>query len=190
MARPADKRKIVKKRMKKFPRFQADRFKRMNQPRWGAQRHRGRRLWFHGEGGGCTPEVLNFGYYASSHIRIHRAAASGTKKADAGASSRRQKASANNGDLWRACARRCSRMSVQGLSLLGFVDALTEFCQYHKPRGRAVKHRQVWCGRGQAGMKSCRGSAASRLVYGTAMAMLRRPVVLEALEAPPIFEDA
>jgi large subunit ribosomal protein L32e len=31
MASPADKRKIVKKRMKKFPRFQADRFKRMNQ---------------------------------------------------------------------------------------------------------------------------------------------------------------
>merc|ERR1711908_83702 len=30
-ASPADKRKIVKKRMKKFPRFQADRFKRMNQ---------------------------------------------------------------------------------------------------------------------------------------------------------------
>merc|ERR1712060_281146 len=29
MASPADKRKIVKKRMKKFPRFQADRFKRM-----------------------------------------------------------------------------------------------------------------------------------------------------------------
>merc|ERR1712100_433761 len=28
---PADKRKIVKKRIKKFPRFQADRFKRMNQ---------------------------------------------------------------------------------------------------------------------------------------------------------------
>ena len=33
MASPADKRKIVKKRMKKFPRFQADRFKRMN-PAW------------------------------------------------------------------------------------------------------------------------------------------------------------
>ena len=31
MASPADKRKIVKKRIKKFPRFQADRFKRMNQ---------------------------------------------------------------------------------------------------------------------------------------------------------------
>eukprot|EP00929_Paragymnodinium_shiwhaense_P075239 TRINITY_DN3845_c0_g1_i10.p2 TRINITY_DN3845_c0_g1~~TRINITY_DN3845_c0_g1_i10.p2 ORF type:complete len:134 (+),score=42.79 TRINITY_DN3845_c0_g1_i10:87-488(+) len=31
MAAPADKRKIVKKRMKKFPRFQADRFKRMAQ---------------------------------------------------------------------------------------------------------------------------------------------------------------
>eukprot|EP00450_Noctiluca_scintillans_P039858 CAMPEP_0194477418 /NCGR_PEP_ID=MMETSP0253-20130528/1169_1 /TAXON_ID=2966 /ORGANISM="Noctiluca scintillans" /LENGTH=133 /DNA_ID=CAMNT_0039316389 /DNA_START=72 /DNA_END=473 /DNA_ORIENTATION=- len=31
MASPADKRKIVKKRLKKFPRFQADRFKRMNQ---------------------------------------------------------------------------------------------------------------------------------------------------------------
>eukprot|EP00418_Pyrodinium_bahamense_P089652 CAMPEP_0179034932 /NCGR_PEP_ID=MMETSP0796-20121207/12857_1 /TAXON_ID=73915 /ORGANISM="Pyrodinium bahamense, Strain pbaha01" /LENGTH=133 /DNA_ID=CAMNT_0020731203 /DNA_START=115 /DNA_END=516 /DNA_ORIENTATION=- len=31
MAAPADKRKIVKKRTKKFPRFQADRFKRMNQ---------------------------------------------------------------------------------------------------------------------------------------------------------------
>merc|ERR1712194_768638 len=31
MASPADKRKIVKKRVKKFPRFQADRFKRMNQ---------------------------------------------------------------------------------------------------------------------------------------------------------------
>eukprot|EP00444_Apocalathium_aciculiferum_P047723 CAMPEP_0183498774 /NCGR_PEP_ID=MMETSP0371-20130417/1089_1 /TAXON_ID=268820 /ORGANISM="Peridinium aciculiferum, Strain PAER-2" /LENGTH=154 /DNA_ID=CAMNT_0025692383 /DNA_START=87 /DNA_END=549 /DNA_ORIENTATION=+ len=31
MASPADKVKIVKKRMKKFPRFQADRFKRMNQ---------------------------------------------------------------------------------------------------------------------------------------------------------------
>merc|ERR1712217_815346 len=33
MAAPADARKIVKKRMKKFPRFQADRFKRMN-PAW------------------------------------------------------------------------------------------------------------------------------------------------------------
>uniref|UniRef100_A0A7S1AAH7 60S ribosomal protein L32 n=1 Tax=Noctiluca scintillans TaxID=2966 RepID=A0A7S1AAH7_NOCSC len=33
MASPADKRKIVKKRLKKFPRFQADRFKRMN-PAW------------------------------------------------------------------------------------------------------------------------------------------------------------
>ena len=31
MASPADKRKIVKKRTKKFPRFQADRFKTMNQ---------------------------------------------------------------------------------------------------------------------------------------------------------------
>merc|ERR1711924_547388 len=31
MAAPADKKKIVKKRMKKFPRFQADRFKRMAQ---------------------------------------------------------------------------------------------------------------------------------------------------------------
>merc|ERR1711933_533606 len=31
MAAPADKRKIVKKRTKKFSRFQADRFKRMNQ---------------------------------------------------------------------------------------------------------------------------------------------------------------
>merc|ERR1711897_114482 len=31
MASPADKRKIVKKRTKKFSRFQADRFKRMNQ---------------------------------------------------------------------------------------------------------------------------------------------------------------
>ena len=31
MASPADQRKIVKKRIKKFPRFQADRFKRMNQ---------------------------------------------------------------------------------------------------------------------------------------------------------------
>lgn len=31
MASPADKRKIIKKRLKKFPRFQADRFKRMNQ---------------------------------------------------------------------------------------------------------------------------------------------------------------
>merc|ERR1712014_180017 len=31
MAKPADNRKIVKKRTKKFPRFQADRFKRMNQ---------------------------------------------------------------------------------------------------------------------------------------------------------------
>merc|ERR1711908_104941 len=30
-ASPADKRKIVKKRTKKFPRFQADRFKKMNQ---------------------------------------------------------------------------------------------------------------------------------------------------------------
>ena len=33
MPSPADKRKIVKKRTKKFPRFQADRFKRMN-PAW------------------------------------------------------------------------------------------------------------------------------------------------------------
>ena len=33
MATPADKRKIVKKRTKKFTRFQADRFKRMN-PAW------------------------------------------------------------------------------------------------------------------------------------------------------------
>jgi len=33
MPSPADKRKIVKKRIKKFPRFQADRFKRMN-PAW------------------------------------------------------------------------------------------------------------------------------------------------------------
>uniref|UniRef100_A0A7S4S5Y8 60S ribosomal protein L32 n=1 Tax=Alexandrium monilatum TaxID=311494 RepID=A0A7S4S5Y8_9DINO len=33
MVSPADKRKIVKKRIKKFPRFQADRFKRMN-PAW------------------------------------------------------------------------------------------------------------------------------------------------------------
>mmetsp|Transcript_50532 Transcript_50532/g.109701 ORF Transcript_50532/g.109701 Transcript_50532/m.109701 type:complete len:134 (+) Transcript_50532:77-478(+) len=33
MATPTDKRKIVKKRLKKFPRFQADRFKRMN-PAW------------------------------------------------------------------------------------------------------------------------------------------------------------
>merc|ERR1712226_1576456 len=31
MAAPSDNRKIVKKRMKKFPRFQADRFKKMNQ---------------------------------------------------------------------------------------------------------------------------------------------------------------
>mmetsp|Transcript_7371 Transcript_7371/g.15654 ORF Transcript_7371/g.15654 Transcript_7371/m.15654 type:complete len:134 (+) Transcript_7371:101-502(+) len=31
MAAPADKRAIVKKRIKKFPRFQADRFKRMSQ---------------------------------------------------------------------------------------------------------------------------------------------------------------
>mmetsp|Transcript_83452 Transcript_83452/g.269968 ORF Transcript_83452/g.269968 Transcript_83452/m.269968 type:complete len:134 (+) Transcript_83452:86-487(+) len=31
MPTPADQRKIVKKRLKKFPRFQADRFKRMNQ---------------------------------------------------------------------------------------------------------------------------------------------------------------
>mmetsp|Transcript_67306 Transcript_67306/g.152192 ORF Transcript_67306/g.152192 Transcript_67306/m.152192 type:complete len:134 (+) Transcript_67306:108-509(+) len=31
MVKPADKRVIVKKRTKKFPRFQADRFKRMNQ---------------------------------------------------------------------------------------------------------------------------------------------------------------
>merc|ERR1712137_1346704 len=37
MAAPADKRKIVKKRMKKFPRFQADRFKRMN-PAWRRSR--------------------------------------------------------------------------------------------------------------------------------------------------------
>mmetsp|Transcript_115739 Transcript_115739/g.321802 ORF Transcript_115739/g.321802 Transcript_115739/m.321802 type:complete len:134 (-) Transcript_115739:715-1116(-) len=33
MAKPADARKIVKKRVKKFPRFQADQFKRMN-PAW------------------------------------------------------------------------------------------------------------------------------------------------------------
>ena len=31
MASPADKRKIVKKRLKRFPRFQADRFKKMAQ---------------------------------------------------------------------------------------------------------------------------------------------------------------
>merc|ERR1712154_450251 len=31
MATPADKRKIVKKRLKRFPRFQADRFKKMGQ---------------------------------------------------------------------------------------------------------------------------------------------------------------
>jgi len=34
---PADKRKIVKKRLKSFPRFQADRFKRMN-PAWRKSR--------------------------------------------------------------------------------------------------------------------------------------------------------
>merc|ERR1711953_834645 len=33
MGSPADKRKIIKKRTKSFPRFQADRFKRMN-PAW------------------------------------------------------------------------------------------------------------------------------------------------------------
>merc|ERR1712187_277779 len=37
MATPADKRKIVKKRLKRFPRFQADRFKKMGQS-WRAPR--------------------------------------------------------------------------------------------------------------------------------------------------------